>query len=49
MNPYGIYNAITSEPTIPKVKERMPWDKRNSLDVDEEWRQQLADTQDGKQ
>jgi len=31
------------------VKERMPWDKRNSLDVDEEWRQRSADAQDGKQ
>lgn len=24
---YGIYNAVTSPPTVPKEKERMPWDK----------------------
>lgn len=35
---YGIINAVTSEPTIPKVKERMPWDKGDPLSVDKEWR-----------
>ena len=36
---YGIYNAVTSPSTVPKVKERMPWDKGNPLDVDREWRE----------
>ena len=27
---YGIYNAVTAPATIPKVKERMPWEDRKS-------------------
>ena len=38
---YGIYCIATAKPTIPKVKERMPWDKGNPLDVDEEWRSKM--------
>ena len=36
---YGIYDIATTEPVIPKVKERKPWDKGNPLDVDKEWRE----------
>jgi len=36
---YGIYSAVTAPSTIPKVKERMPWDKGNPLDVDKEWQE----------
>ena len=41
---YGIYNAVKSEPTIPKVKERMPWDKGSPLDVDQEWRETINES-----
>ena len=38
---YGLYNAVNSPSTIPKVKERMPWDKGNPLAVDTEWREKI--------
>ena len=37
---YGIFNAAKTKPTIPKVKEKMPWDKGRPLDVDKEWREE---------
>ncbi|MBE6046479.1 MAG: hypothetical protein E7221_07235 [Clostridiales bacterium] len=38
---YGIYCIVTAKPSIPKVKEKMPWDKGDPLDVDEEWRSKM--------
>ena len=37
---YGLYNAAKTKSTIPKVKERMPWDKGSPLNVDKEWREE---------
>lgn len=45
---YGIYQIATTEKTIPKVKERMPWDKGNPLSVDDEWRQAIKENTDGE-
>ena len=37
---YGLFNAAKTKPTIPKVKEKMPWEKGSPLDVDKEWREE---------
>ena len=46
---YGIFCAAKAKPTIPKVKERMPWDKGSPLAVDEEWRAKKNNQQHGQQ
>ena len=43
---YGIYNAVTTKPTIPKVKEYMPWDKGSPLDVDSEWKAEIKEVKE---
>lgn len=37
---YGLCNAAKTKPAIPKVKEKMPWDKGSPLNVDKEWREE---------
>lgn len=46
---YGIYSAVTAKPTIPKVKERMPWEKGSPLAVDQEWREKTKETKESEE
>lgn len=46
---YGIYQIATTEKTIPKVKERMPWDKGSPLSVDDEWRQAIKENKNAEE
>ena len=43
---YGIYQIATTKPVVPKVKERMPWDKGSPIAVDDEWRTAQKENKD---
>ena len=44
---YGIYNAVTAPATIPKVKERMPWERGTAADIDAEWKEKVKERDEG--
>ena len=44
---YGIYNAVTAPATIPKVKERMPWEGETAADIDVEWKEKVKERDEG--